>query len=208
LRYRLAIFDFDGTLANSFPWFLSVANDVAGRYKFKRIEESEIETLRGYDARQMIRHLGIAWWKVPLIANHMRKETANAIGHISLFDGADHLLRRLSHTRIKLAVVTSNSYANVRHVLGPDTAALVDYYECGVSTFGKHSRFRKVLKQSGVRASEALSIGDEIRDFEAAKRAGIPFGAVSWGFTTVDALRALGPAEVFTSFADIAKRLA
>lgn len=29
MRYRLAIFDFDGTLADSFPWFATVVNDVA-----------------------------------------------------------------------------------------------------------------------------------------------------------------------------------
>ena len=27
--YRLVIFDFDGTLADSFPWFRSVYNDMA-----------------------------------------------------------------------------------------------------------------------------------------------------------------------------------
>ena len=37
--YKLAIFDFDGTLADSFAWFLSVINEVADRYGFRRIEE-------------------------------------------------------------------------------------------------------------------------------------------------------------------------
>lgn len=29
MRYRLAIFDFDGTLADSFSWFLGVVNRLA-----------------------------------------------------------------------------------------------------------------------------------------------------------------------------------
>jgi hypothetical protein len=37
-----------------------------------------------------------------------------------------------------------------------------------------------VLKQSGVRPGEAISIGDGSRDIEAATAEGIPFGAVAF----------------------------
>ena len=37
MRYNLVIFDFDGTLANSLPWFSRVLNEVADRYRFKRV---------------------------------------------------------------------------------------------------------------------------------------------------------------------------
>ncbi len=49
MKYKLAIFDFDGTLADSFPWFLSVFNTVADRYRFKRVEQHEGPALRGYN---------------------------------------------------------------------------------------------------------------------------------------------------------------
>jgi hypothetical protein len=38
--YKLAIFDFDGTLADSFPFFLSVFNTIADRHGFKRTRNS------------------------------------------------------------------------------------------------------------------------------------------------------------------------
>ena len=38
MTYRLAIFDFDGTLADSFPFFLSVFNTIADRHGFRRID--------------------------------------------------------------------------------------------------------------------------------------------------------------------------
>jgi len=34
MPYKLAIFDFDGTLSDSFAWFLSVINSVADKHKF------------------------------------------------------------------------------------------------------------------------------------------------------------------------------
>jgi phosphoglycolate phosphatase len=48
-----------------------------------------------------------------------------------------------------------------------------------------------------------LSIGDEVRDAEAAGKAGIDFAAVSWGYARVEALREFQPVTVFDRVADI-----
>ena len=207
MKYRMIIFDFDGTLADSFPWLMSVANQVADRYEFKRIEESEFETLRGYSAGGMLKHLGVPRWKVPLIGNHIRTLMAQEISRISLFEGVDRLLRQLHTAGITLAIVSSNSYGNVQHVLGPENAALITYYECGVSIFGKEAKFRNVLRKSGVPRSQTICIGDEIRDMEAARKERIAFGAVSWGATAVEALRAYAPAEVFAGIDEIVEKV-
>jgi phosphoglycolate phosphatase len=64
-----------------------------------------------------------------------------------------------------------------------------------------------VLRRSGVSAREAIAIGDELRDAQAARRAGIAFGAVAWGYTSIAALQAVKPAHVFFSIEDIAANL-
>ena len=46
------MFDFDGTLADTFPWFLSAVTRLADKHGFNKIEAGELETLRGYSARQ------------------------------------------------------------------------------------------------------------------------------------------------------------
>lgn len=207
VKYKLVMFDFDGTLANSFPWVVSVANTLADTYKFKRIAEHEIETLRGYSARQTIRHLGVPWWKLPSIGRHMRRLTAENIDRIALFEGVDRLLQRLEAAGVAVALVTSNSYENAQRVLGPANAARITYYACGISIFGKQAHFRRILKQSGVLPQEALCVGDEIRDLEAAAKAQIPFGAVAWGFTHIAALQAHGPAEVFAGIDEMIEQL-
>lgn len=204
MNYKLMIFDFDGTLADSFPWFVRIVNEVADKYGFRPIREAEIDTLRSYGAKELIRHLEIPFWKMPLIARHMKLLMAREIHQITLFEGIPELLQDLSRQGVRLAMVSSNSVENIRRVLGPEIAGLFQYYECGGSLFGKKAKFRKVLKLSGFSESEALCIGDEIRDLEAARRARIPFGAVSWGFTTVEALRAQSPAAVFSSLEGIA----
>jgi phosphoglycolate phosphatase len=51
MRCRLAIFDFDGTLADSFPLVIEMMNDVADRFSFRRVAEGELDELRLCDAR-------------------------------------------------------------------------------------------------------------------------------------------------------------
>ena len=68
MRYDLAIFDLDGTLADSFPFFVSVQNRLAVKHGFRRIDPDEIESLRHHSARELMRHVGLPRWKLPWVA--------------------------------------------------------------------------------------------------------------------------------------------
>lgn len=208
MRYRLVIFDFDGTLADSFPWFSSVINDIADRFGFRRVEPHEVDALRTMDARALMRHLGVPAWKMPFIANYVRKRKSQELDQTRLFDGVEAMLQRLADAEIALALVSSNLESNVRAILGAENARLIRTYECGASLFGKAARFRKVLRRSGTPARDAICIADEIRDFDAARKEGIAFGAVTWGYTKTEALLALSPTAIFHSVDEIADRLA
>ena len=110
MKYQLVIFDFDGTLADTYPWFTQVINKVAEKHRFKQIAADEMGTVREYSARQLIQHLCIPLWKVPIIARQMRTLMAEEIDAIRLFIGVDLLLQQLSSKGVKLALVSSNSY--------------------------------------------------------------------------------------------------
>jgi phosphoglycolate phosphatase len=198
----------DGTLADSFPWFASVFNQVADRYRFKRIDDAEREALRALGSREILKYLGVPAWKLPLIARHFRARKAADLHRVTLFDGADRLLRRLSAGGVATAIVSSDCEANVRCVLGPENAALIRWYACSASIFGKPAKIRRVLRRSGVAPADAIVIGDEVRDAEAAARTGIAFGAVSWGYAKPAALAAHAPVKLFTTLDEIADLVA
>jgi phosphoglycolate phosphatase len=207
MRYRLAIFDFDGTLADSFDWFLGAYDQVAGELGFRRVPAEEVASLRGVHARDILRRLEVPTWKMPQAAARMRALQARDIDRIGLFPGVAEMLEGLAARDVALAVVTSNAEANVRRVLGPDHARRIAHYACGAPLFGKRSRLRRVLRAARVPPAEAFAIGDELRDLEAARAEGIAFGAVSWGYGAPEALRGAGPTEVFAEPADILARL-
>ena len=146
----LAIFDLDGTLADSLPWFRGHMNDVADRFGFRRVAEADIEPLRRMGPREILEHLGVRSWKVPFIARHMRRLKAAHIDDIPLFPGAAAMLRALADGGVRLALVTSDSEANARRQLGDANAALFADFACGVSVFGKAAKFRRVMRRAGV----------------------------------------------------------
>jgi phosphoglycolate phosphatase len=201
-RYKLAIFDLDGTLSDSFPWFLSVVNDAADRHGFRRIADSEIDKLRGLTSREIIKSLGVPLWKLPAIGNDMRKRKAAALRDIPLFPGTGAMLRGLRDAGVTVALVTSDNETNAKTALR-EHAAMISHYACGASLFGKAAKFKRVMTAAGVAPHEAIAIGDEVRDADAARDAGIAFGAVSWGYATVDALRGAGAARVFASMEEV-----
>ncbi|WP_376959193.1 HAD hydrolase-like protein [Azospirillum sp. A26] len=201
--HRIAIFDFDGTLADSFPWFVGVLNGVADRYGFNRVQADEVELLRGYDARQIMRHLRVPSWKLPFIANHMRRLMASDIDGIGLFDGVPDMLRALTDRGVTVAVVSSNSVENIRRILGPEAAGQVAHYGCGASLFGKAAKFRRMLRTTGIPAAQSIAIGDELRDIEAARTVGMACAAVTWGYTRGDALAARQPDRLLNRVEEI-----
>jgi phosphoglycolate phosphatase len=203
MKYKLVIFDFDGTLADSFEWFLGVVDELAAKHKFRMFDRAELDDLRGSSATKVLAHLGVSRWKLPAIGRHLHQLAARDAEKISLFDGVDRMLAALVESGVTVAVVSSSAENNIRRILGAENVARISHFECGASLFGKRTKLRKVLRKCGVSAAQALCVGDEVRDIEAAKAEKIPFGAVGWGFTHLHALREHDPEEVFATVGEI-----
>lgn len=206
-RYEVAIFDFDGTLADSFPWFCAMISGVADKYGFRRVDEAEGEELRRCSSREILRRLEIPVWKVPMIAAHVRRLKAADATNIPLFEGAADLLAGLGERGVKAAIVSSDAESNIRRTLGAEASRAIARFDCGSSLFGKGQKLRRTLDALSVDPASAIYVGDELRDAEAARDVGMAFGAVAWGYAHPEALRAASPDHMFQSFAELAVAL-
>lgn len=203
MKYDIAAFDFDGTLADTMPWFNAILNAAADKYGFRKIDAAERDQLRHRDASEVLKFLDIPLWKLPAIMTHVRALMQEIDPSVPVFDGVPDALVRLKAGGMRLAVVSSNSLENVRCVLGPATAALFDDYECGAGLFGKAAKIGRLLERHDTAPERFLLVGDEMRDIDAARKAGVRVGVVAWGYNHVDALRERGPDELFMRAADL-----
>ncbi|POA30011.1 MULTISPECIES: HAD hydrolase-like protein [unclassified Pseudomonas] len=206
MSYRLVIFDFDGTLADSFPFFVTVFNQVADKHAFRRIHSQELDSLRKQGPREIMAHIGMPRWKLPLVARTFMGLMKKHRSSIPLFENIATTLTDLDEKGLILAVVSSNSRENVTQILG-SSCRHIQAFECGASIFGKASRLRRVMRKFGVAPEDVIYIGDQPTDGEAAATAGIAFGAVAWGYGTHDAFDTLQSHEWFADVSEL-RRLA
>lgn len=202
MRYDLAIFDFDGTLADSFPFFARVHNELARAHGFREVAADEVAALRGLPTREIVARSGIAAWRLPIVARDFTRRMQEA-DEVALFPGAADVLHRLADTGVALALVSSNSRENALRVLGPELAARFAHVECGMSMFGKATRLTKTMRALGVRPARTIYVGDQVADGDAARAAGAAFGAVDWGYALPEALAACEPALRFAAVAEL-----
>src|SRR5258705_3752532 len=133
-RYRLAIFDFDGTLADSLPWFRASFQDMITRFDLAPVRDDEVEGLRGMSAREIMARLNVSMWQLPAIVSDMRKRKLAAASEISLFPGIPAMLTELQRLGIKNAMVSSDSERSVRQVLVPANS-LTTCFDCDPAIF-------------------------------------------------------------------------
>ena len=202
MTYRLVLFDFDGVLADSADWFIAQLPDMAERHGFRAPAAAEVERLRRLPSRQILKAMKVSPLRLPAIAADLRRRMAADAAAISLFADIPRLLSDLRDAGSRLAVVSSNSEANVRAVLGSQ-AGLISAYSCGAALFGKAGRFRDLVSRFALEPDQACVVGDEVRDIEAAHTAGLPVAAVSWGYGAPEALAAAVPDYLASSPADL-----
>lgn len=207
MKFDLVIFDSDGTLADTLPWMRGIFNELADAHGFRRVEPEEYDQFRDLHGRELLRALGLPLWKLPRVIADMRRRMSQRTEPFQLFPGIPEMLAALSNSGIRLAIVSSNSRANVERILGRNNAKLIHHWGCGASVFGKAARIRSVIRSSEIPKSRTLYIGDEIRDAVACKSVQIAFGAVAWGQHSEAALKSHKPALWFNTPEDITQQL-
>ena len=185
----------------------SVFDELAVTHGFRQVDPGEHERLRGLHGRELLKALELPLWKVPRVMSDVRARMSGLAGSFTPYPGITDALQTLAKGGMRLGVVSSNSRANVETVLGADTAALIDHYDCGASIFGKASKIRAVVRRTGIDPRHAIYIGDEVRDGEAARKAGIAFGAVTWGLHRPEMLCTHNPELIFTTPAELVEKL-
>lgn len=190
---RLVLFDFDGTFADTAPDMANAAN--MQRHK-RGLEPLPVSALRPYvsmGARGMVKaalgfdpnHPEFEEARTAFLRDYENHSTV----HTSLFEGMKQLLQDIRDADMRWGIVTNKltRYAEpIVHWLDlPDCAVLV----CGDTV--AHAKphplpLQHAAEQSGFEVERCFYIGDDLRDIQAAKAAGMPSIAAAYGYCGVE----------------------
>lgn len=177
------IFDFDGTLVDSFHIVIQKFNLLANDFNFRKIHIEEVPEIRNLSSSELIKYLKIPIYKIPIVLHRARNYLQQEITKIPPFEGMPKVLHELSTAGFSLGIVTSNSEENVISWLnGHALNQYFNFIQVDSSYVGK----KRILKQAMkiYKIGKAFYIGDETRDIIAAKQCSMSSIAVTWGFNS------------------------
>ncbi|MBE7383259.1 MAG: HAD hydrolase-like protein [Leptolyngbya sp. SIO1E4] len=188
------LFDFDGTLADSLAVIVTITNRLAPEFGYRPTPLEKIDTLKGLNARQLIRYSGIPVLKIPALLRRLRTELRQQSAQILPCADMPAVIQSLYQQQHTLAVITSNTPDIVNAFLAAHQ--LQNYFvgvDGGGTLFGKGRLITRCLQQRPFDPEQTVYVGDEVRDVEAARFAGIRVVSVTWGFNNREALAAAKP---------------
>ncbi len=193
MKSRVLIFDFDGTIADTFNTIVKISNQLADEFQFKKLTMPEAEDMKDNTLKETIRQLNIPILKIPLIVAKAKSALLKDIATIEPIDGLKDILLKLNDLGIKMGILTSNSAKNVDEFLKNHDLELFDFVNTSSKIWSKNLNLKKVIDSHNLKMDEVIYVGDEARDVDAARLLGIKVAAVTWGYNSAKALSAHNP---------------
>jgi phosphoglycolate phosphatase len=192
---KKVVFDFDGTLADSFVQMTTLI-----RVARPDLGEKEIELYREKGARVFAEEFKIPLTEVVGMMVKILRQQNKIINEVAEFGGVKKLIDDLKKNEIEVGILTSNSQKNVEKWLKIKRIK-VDWVRSESTIFGKEKAIVKV------KSDDMVYVGDEIRDIEACKKIDVKIVAVSWGYNTKQALLNAGAGYVVDRVTELRKLL-
>ena len=192
MQVKRLIFDFDGTIADSFETAMVVFGEIFP--KKKKLTQQEVKSLRGSSLKEILKYLKIRKWQVPRLVFQAKRRLAGKMTKIKIFKGLPEVLKNLDQEGYEMFILSTNSPNNIDKFLrahGLEAYFQKIYGDIGLR--GKAPALKKLMKKERIRAADVIYFGDEARDVEAAKKVGVTCVAVGWGYNYPQALKQAGP---------------
>jgi phosphoglycolate phosphatase len=208
-RLAAVLFDFDGTLADSYAAITASVNHVRARYGLSPLTEDEVRPCVGHGPAQLLERTvgrGSTAENVAAYRDHhpsvMRQGTR-------LMPGAADALAKLQARGLRLAVCSNKPVAFTRELLPflgvADRFEVVLGPEDVAEPKPAPDMLFEALRRLGVPADDALYVGDMVIDIETGRAAGVRVWVVATGSDRLEVLQAAKPDRLFTNLTELAR---
>lgn len=213
--YRLLIFDWDGTLADSIGRIVTAMQGATQSCGLAPLPDEAVKGIIGLGLPEAVRVLYPYERDERLL---MRLQAAYGVHYMrleespsALFSGVAQALSAWREQGYLLAVATGKTRRGLQRVL--EAQGWLDYFDitrCADETASKPDprMLHEIMSCCGIAAEQSLMVGDSIFDLQMARNAGIDSVAVGFGAQSLEVLRAHGPALAINDYSEMRAWLA
>jgi phosphoglycolate phosphatase len=196
---KLIIFDLDGTLADSLPDLTDAINFMLAQFDRPALTAEQVRKMVGQGAANLVERAMPGAAKDELeqgLQVFLSYNDAHIAEKTVLYPGVAHTLDRLSAAGRELAVLSNKNVALCRKLL--KHLAIDEYFAAVLGADSLPFRkpapepVRKLLRDFGVAAGEAVLVGDSSNDVDAGNAAGVVTVGCSYGYGDAEELVAAG----------------
>jgi len=197
-KYSFALFDLDGTLADTLPLIYLAFNDAVQPVLKRPLPDQEIRAMFGPPDTAILRSIVPENQAEEAISRYMERYRREHAKYVTLFDGIKDVFEDAASVGMKLAVVTGKS-----RVTALFTLEHLGVLECFEAIYGgddfEHQKpdpeaLIAAKADLGVASDESgVMVGDSAADVLAGKAAGLATIGVLWGNPDYDELKSSEP---------------
>lgn len=188
-KYKLAIFDLDGTLLDTIKDLAISTNFALAQMGYPQRTQQEIRTFVGNGVQKLMERAvptGCAQSDIEKALTYFKSHYAeHCEDHTKPYDGIISLLDQLREKGILIAVVSNKIDSAVQHLcqkyFGERVLHSVGDRE-GIRKKPAPDSVFEVLKTMNISVRDAVYIGDSEVDIQTARNAGMDCISVTWGF--------------------------
>ncbi len=214
MKYKLVIFDLDGTILNTLEDLADSVNHVLAQYGYPLHTLEEIRSFVGNGIRRLIERSVPADTDSTVIdsihADFTTYYKANCAVKTRPYDGISALLTQLRKAGCLTAVVSNKADFGVKTLCDqyfPEQFDIALGERAGIPRKPAPDAVHEVLTQLGIGAADAVYIGDSDVDIATARNAGLDCVCVDWGFRDHAFLQANGAPVILSDAHALAAHL-
>jgi phosphoglycolate phosphatase len=202
------LFDFDGTLADSYPAITASVNHVRSLHHLPPLPEAEVRRHVGRGPEHLLRTTVGGGDVAADVAAYRAHHPSVLRSGTRLLPGAAEALRTLHSRGLHLAVCSNKPVTFTRQLLDYLDVAKYLKIVLGPEDVARPKpapdMLLAALGRLNVRAAEALYVGDMTVDVETARAAGVMVWVVATGSDEPDALARAKPDRMLQGLAELA----
>lgn len=192
MKYRLVLFDLDGTLLDTLDDLSEAVNHALALRGLPQHTRDEYMTMVGHGVRNLVKQALPEGMQADdalidsALADFKAYYTAHIDVHTHPYPGMVEVVRRLHEAGVQLAVASNKFQEGAEYLVGKMFPGIPF-----VAVLGNRPGFPlkpdpeivgEVLRRTGVQPEDAVLVGDSPTDMKTAANGGIAAIAVTWGY--------------------------